>query len=247
MEGEGGDQLCGLAASGLPLTDVSFANLPPHFTDTGVCILTEDEWNEILPGYSTYYPLNFREVIPYLLASLVYHQPYLAGLHKNHPLFKQRVWTSGILINLKDKVGAGCNRNEISKMTATGVPPHLIIGNTVVGLQNEMKEMKVQVLQKLDQLPQSLKEAMLTNFQVNGAVPLTRQDMEVMFGSSMDAITAQMEEMIRRYQPPNALLAPGPVPPESVVAVAAAPSRSYASWTWGGRLHPISQGSTFPM
>jgi hypothetical protein len=32
-----------------------------------------------------------------------------------------------------------------------------------------MKEMKVQVLQELDQLPQSLKEAMLTNFQVNGA------------------------------------------------------------------------------
>ena len=80
MEGEGGDQLCGRAASGLPLKDVSFANLPPHFTDTGVCILTVDEWNEILPGYSTYYPLNYREVIPYLLASLVYHQPYLAGL-----------------------------------------------------------------------------------------------------------------------------------------------------------------------
>ena len=31
LEGEGGDQLCGRAASGLPLTDVSFANLPPYF------------------------------------------------------------------------------------------------------------------------------------------------------------------------------------------------------------------------
>jgi hypothetical protein len=31
LEGEGGDQVCGRAATGLTLTDVSVANLPPHF------------------------------------------------------------------------------------------------------------------------------------------------------------------------------------------------------------------------
>jgi hypothetical protein len=80
LEGEGGDQVCGRAASGLPLTDDSFANLPPHFLGSDEDFLSTAEWEDILPGYSTFYPLNFREVIPFLLASLVYHVPYLAGV-----------------------------------------------------------------------------------------------------------------------------------------------------------------------
>jgi hypothetical protein len=41
---EGGDQVCGRAATGLPVTDVSFSNLPPHFvTDI---ILSTNEWED---------------------------------------------------------------------------------------------------------------------------------------------------------------------------------------------------------
>jgi hypothetical protein len=45
LEGKGGDQVCGRAATGLPLTDVSFPNLPAHFLteDDGV---TSDEWEQ---------------------------------------------------------------------------------------------------------------------------------------------------------------------------------------------------------
>ena len=82
LEGEGGDQLCGRAATGLPLTDVSFANLPPHFLRSEEECLSSEQWGDILPGYSTFYPTTFREVIPYLLASLVYHQTYLVSLQK---------------------------------------------------------------------------------------------------------------------------------------------------------------------
>lgn len=59
LEGEGGDQVCGRAATGLPVIDISFANLPPHFIkgDSG---LTASEWEDILPGYSTFYPKSFR-------------------------------------------------------------------------------------------------------------------------------------------------------------------------------------------
>lgn len=59
LEGEGGDQVCGRAATGLPVIDISFANLPPHFIkgDSG---LTASEWDDILPGYSTFYPKSFR-------------------------------------------------------------------------------------------------------------------------------------------------------------------------------------------
>lgn len=59
LEGEGGDQVCGRAATGLPVTDVSFANLPPHFV-SGDSGLETAEWEAILPGYSTFYPMSFR-------------------------------------------------------------------------------------------------------------------------------------------------------------------------------------------
>ena len=167
LEGEGGDQVCGRAASGLPLTDVSFANLPPHFLHSYEDCLSTEEWEEFLPGYRKFYPLNFREVIPYLLASLIYHQPYLVTLslsNPGHPLFLQRIWTSGVLVRMKEMVGAGCNRNPVSKMTATGVPPHLVLAHSIVGLQEDVGLIKDCIVAKLEQLPEALKQTMLQNF-----------------------------------------------------------------------------------
>ncbi len=89
--------MCGRAASGLPLTDVSFANLPAHFLCNNEDCLSTAEWEDVLPGFSNFYPKSFREVVPFLLASLIYHRQYLAELqvsNPRHPLFLQRVWTT---------------------------------------------------------------------------------------------------------------------------------------------------------
>jgi hypothetical protein len=199
LEGEGGDQVCGRAASGLPLTDVSFANLPPHFLRNDEDCLSTGEWEDILPGYSTFYPLNFREVIPFLLASLIYHYSYLVDLETSnprHPLFLQRVWTSGVLLRLKDKVGAGCNRNPISKMTATGVPPHLVLANSIVDLQKDLAVLKVDIVSKLEQLPEALKQSMLENFQIEGTVPITRHEMQEMMRLSIDDLKKTIENSL---------------------------------------------------
>ena len=50
--------------------------------------------------------MSFREVIPYLLASLVHHRPYLREMQASHPssLFLQYVWMSGILERAKDSI-----------------------------------------------------------------------------------------------------------------------------------------------
>lgn len=41
----------------------------------------------------------------YLLASLIYHKQWLSdNFTSHHPLFQQRVWTSGIMNELADKV-----------------------------------------------------------------------------------------------------------------------------------------------
>ena len=188
LEGEGGDQVCGRAATGLPLTDITFANLPAHFSamDTGI---SPPEWEDILPGYSSFYPLNFREVIPYMLASLVHHRDYLDDLrirHPRHPLFLQRVWTTGILSRLKDMVVTGCNRNPVSKMFATGFPPHLVLANRIVELENRVNSLDVNVREEitvgnidiknvLRGLPEAIEDNMLSNFRIDGVTATNRR------------------------------------------------------------------------
>lgn len=54
--GEGGDKFCGRVASELPLSDVTFANLPAHLqTLNDEEKLSSAEWEITLPRYSTFY------------------------------------------------------------------------------------------------------------------------------------------------------------------------------------------------
>jgi hypothetical protein len=232
------------------LTDVSFGSLPPHFLRSDGEILTSDEWNDILPGYSTFYPLNFREVIPYLLASLIYHQPYLASFQETnprHPLFLQRVWTSGILVRLKDLVGAGCNSNPISKLTATGVPPHLVLASSIIGIQKDMETMKEDIISKLDQLPEALKYAMLDNFTVQGTVPITRNEMHDMMRLSIEDLKRSIETSLAAISVRNQSVTVG-VTQGATVAVAEQQAIShYTTWRWGGDLHPVPEHFEFPV
>lgn len=108
------------------LTSPKFAQLPAHFLNKAdePPILSESEWESILPGYTTYYPKVFRPVIPYLLASLVHHRGFLdRTMPSNHPLRLQRVWTSGILSSLFSRVHTGVGKNPITNLAATGIPP----------------------------------------------------------------------------------------------------------------------------
>lgn len=247
LEGEGGDQVCGRAATGLPLTDVVFANLPAHFLtlDSG---LTSAEWEDILPGYTTYYPLNFREVVPFLLASLVYHRPYLLELqskHPRHPLFLQRIWTGGILERLKDKVSAGCNRNPISKMYATGVPPHLVLANRIVDMQRGMDSIREVVISKLDALPEALKQSMLQNFQIDGTVPITHLQVVEMMESLRVSIQSTVQSPLLQNQAshPAASDAESPI---SNGTRTLSTITTYNTWTWNSRIHPVPMEFRFP-
>jgi hypothetical protein len=238
LEGEGGDQVCGRAATGLPLTDTSFANLPAHFltADNG---LSSQEWEDILPGYSTYYPLSFREVIPYLLASLVYHKDYLKDLqsnHPRHPLFLQHVWTSGILDKIKDRVGAGCNRNPVSKMFATGVPPHLVLANRIAEMQAGVDNLRFEIIGRLERLPEDLKASLLENFRVDGVLPITQLQIADMMNDLKVSLLAAMQH------------APPPAPEVDALIERARPEdvTGYSLWEWKSRFHPVPENFSFP-
>ncbi len=54
FEGAGGDHFVGRCAAGLDINSEQFSVLPPHFGNNQEGILSVNEWEDILPGYSTY-------------------------------------------------------------------------------------------------------------------------------------------------------------------------------------------------
>lgn len=95
-EDASGDCFCGRVLSGITLLNENFAILPPHFHPDALTIIeTQIGWNNILDGYNNY-PASFKRIIPYMLATLVYHY-YNGNLHKllpnAHPIFKQKLFT----------------------------------------------------------------------------------------------------------------------------------------------------------
>ena len=106
-------------------------------------------------------------MVPYLLASLVYHQSYLLTFQEKHPqhrLFLLREYEPAA--SSRD-FKAGCNRNLVKEMTATIVPPHLVLANQIVDMQKGMDVIRAEIISKLDG------QNMLRNFIINGTVPIT--------------------------------------------------------------------------
>lgn len=105
MEGGGGDQLCGQTATGGDVNGTNFAAILLHIDMRHGEILSK--WEEMLPGFTTFFLEEFQIVVSYLLASIIFHADWLkANLDENHPLFTQPVWTSGIIGELRNAVHA---------------------------------------------------------------------------------------------------------------------------------------------
>ena len=144
FQGPGGDQFVGRAATGLSLNDANFAVLPPHFDVSDGPPLTLEDWEDILPGYVSFYPQSFRVALGYLLASLVYHREWLrTNLPINHPLFLTRVMTSGILNRLASRVVTGVFMNKVTGMNASGVPEHVKLAHKLNEMELRLQNLKI--------------------------------------------------------------------------------------------------------
>jgi hypothetical protein len=95
---EGADHLCGRMITGLPFCDERFAVLPPHLPSNILAKMNKSYWEEIVPGYE-HYSLGIQNAFPFLLASIVHHEPFLiAHCSPEHPIFTSRVFTSNRLL-----------------------------------------------------------------------------------------------------------------------------------------------------
>ena len=240
LEAQGGDQICGRAATGLDITTTDFASLPPHF-NPNTNILSVEEWEEILPGYITFYPSTFRTVLSYLLASIVFHKDWLIrSLHNRHPLFNTPLWTSGILDRLASQVLAGNGRNSTSLLTATGIPPHILLANELAKVERKLEALRLDLMERLNQLPDEIKTVMLQNFQVNGALPITHSQVVTMISNLEQTILNAMQQQQVHFAAQST---------SSSTLPSASEGRSgggYRTWTWKNRFHYVPQDFNFP-
>ena len=217
--------------------------MPPHFDLASGEILTISEWEEILPGYVTFYPSTFRHVLLFLLASLVYHQDFIRNnFDKDHPIFNQRVWTSGVLVKLKDRVLAGCGRNPISKMVASGIPPHILLANEIVKLKEEIAYLKFELLKRLETLPEEIKKSMLENFKIDGTVPITHSQVESMMLDLKNCVISAISNQSEQTNAKIAELNKENLSSNNNIIG----GNKYVTFYWNDRWHPVDKNFRFP-
>lgn len=232
LECSGGDRLCGRAATGLDIMSESFTNLPPHFSTSEGSPLTMDEWVNLLPGYNSFYPSSFHQVLPYLLATIVYHRQWLnENLNRKHPLFQSRLWRENYPEKLAPKVYSGRYFNKHTGMHATGVPSVSTLLMQYTEFRGEFSEFKEYITQRFDRQPDDLCKVLLEHFTVNGVAPLNEQRMKEIIRPLFDMIESvkkQRDEVLTANTP----------------QIQSIPSIN--TFTWGGRYHCVPENFCFP-
>lgn len=226
----GGDQLAGRVLAGLPFDDVSFSSLPPHFHGG----LENFDLSFVCPLYPNY-PSQFKVVVPYLLASLIHHEPWLrANLSPRHPLFTSFLFASGSASALRPFVKCGVVHcvGDRHSMTATGIPQHLVIVNRLHSIEASAQQARQDLLNKCAELPNQVTDAILSRLQVNGAVPVTAIDISRIIGDALSEFRAHLGTSNQLNPPPAAAFE--------------ASNKEFAMFTWGSRFHMIPEDWMFP-
>lgn len=261
FQGQGGDQQVGRAVTGLDTCDTEFASLPPHLPASVLTTITLSDLQTMLPGYDKY-PETFTQAVPYLLASLVYHDTFLRGvLSHNHPLFSSPLYTLGYMGKLRGEAVCGKfkSTDPRSNMVCTGVPPYLCQKMDIQQLESSITHLNVNLADHFEKLPHDLKKLLLEQFDINGAVQITREE----FRSFMESHAKQQEQWISkvsddicskmdRLQPQHILHDPAsPLSHGSVDGVLSQHSHNHETnawptYYWGGKMRPFPEGWSFP-
>jgi len=147
------------------------------------------------------------------------------------------------------KVMSGYGRNQVSMISATGIPPHIALSNRIVALESQINSLNgnmgslfEKVFDRLSEVPKSVCEQILERIQVNGAVPITHAEISQIMSNLRDDIRNDIRSQINSSSTTNNLQAQldssEPIDRRE---------QQHQLWTWGGRLHMIPESFVFPM
>jgi hypothetical protein len=266
-EGDGADQFIGRTVSLLDLTDSErFSILPPHFHESEVHLSASSnstiDWNALICGYDRC-TTGLKSAFKLMLASLAYHVDWIAqNVSENHPVLTSRVWTSGILPQLKAKVHLCSRICSGCGMMASGTPIQWSQAKILNRIENNLQVFEQRTDYQLKSImieaqatPQNVATKILNNFSVNGAIPVTIDQVGSLLQSSNSQLVRQLEERVLSMVEPlnNVALSDssnnnnGDIPPEVFQDESDVIAIWYLSWHWGGKLHhPIPMDYDMP-
>jgi hypothetical protein len=234
---QGNSQFVGRTVCGADFNDIAFCALPPRFKTHAQ--FTDDFWYNILGTVYNKLPLCFKSTLPYLLASLINATPFLRNvLHSGHPLFKTRLYASGIIIEdkLDEGILLGHYHCPVTNMHATGLPPHFVLlkdlGAKLDAANAELKSLKSSV----KELPKDVTAEQLKHIVVNGAVPIMHDDLERMKTDMTGSFSALITTLFERLKPCDNMQEEKKVP-------SVEPPYKQALHSW---IHPKSKDKTQP-
>lgn len=232
FEGEGSDQFLGRVAAGLSLTEEAFTVLPPRLHPS--FIISTEKWKELYPNYESI-PRSFQSCLPYLLSSLSYHEEWLKStLNPDHPLFRSIAWISGFIHEINQHIIVGNGECPVSNIKASGVPPVVALTMKIMSLRAATDQLMSQVTENhstvLREMPASISTHILNNFQVNGAVPITNQQLQ----DFRDTMLSEIRNCVvgSNFNPVENR-------PQHEIDGA---EKRYQAYYWGGRFHYVPEG-----
>ena len=246
----GGDQCLGRVLGGLSPHSDKFALLPPHFDPKDLAQLTEVDWCDVYPSYSSL-PALFKDVIPFLLASLYYHELfYRRSFHTNHPLFLSSAFQcrNQKILALKQKIYCEVNECVTTGLIASGIPHVLQLAIRVGNLENAYRhgndEVKALLTELRTEMPKDVSEYLRNNGQVEGS-EVQRVDLialEARLNSSNDARFAQLVALLNSKHGTvgegSTCLSVSPTPTNEVV--------TGNCFNWGGKFRRLPETFKFP-
>jgi hypothetical protein len=144
------------------------------------------------------------------------------------------------LHGLRDKVVAGEGMNPQSKMSASGVPPHIVLSHQLKEMRGALKQTQDRVEHLVMELPDRLEEKLAANMSINGAIPVTRDQFNESMRNIKDVIRT---EFINFMGASNSAVS---VQSQSNSINSNEQARLGEWYFWGGRGHPVPEGFIFP-
>ena len=216
---DGGDQNVGRILSGLDPNSPDLSMLPARFNREDV----EDiPWTDLLVNFELY-PADFKIVVPYLVASVVYHKDFIIEhLPRQNKLFLSRFWISGWQMRLQNKVIPPVRMKcDVTGMVASGVGPVTLLQNDFQKTRDELFDV------------------------IQGAQPVTRRDVADILQSLADLRReiSQQGATTRDNTSYSSSVTVQPHPSNGAISN----NTSYDTWYWGNEFgRPTPENYTFP-
>jgi hypothetical protein len=244
---EGADQMVGRLLSCLEWNSDDFTTLPPHFLTNTV---DDIEWNSIVPGFENY-PACFQCVIPYLVASVVYHHEWLEeNLPAGHPYFTCYLYEKKKSPALKEYVILTRGYCPETGMTATGLPESMRLASKIGEMESRMEEFKrsMDAMREnmnsnhedtIERIPPAVVESVLQKIRVEGAVSVTVDDLKKYCSEIREMIDDRFANIV---MPAVNNTDPVPNTPQDEGAQVV----NFTPFHWGGGFHYLPENYTFP-